>query len=175
MTHNVVYLFSIYHGEFITQNLGNYQADMTISPSSLNQSKLLKYLQQIIKHLILRCNAKGLKLTRPSMKTGRYQMLKEHHHIDDRKDKKRSVPPSVLLSIIAGTHDIRIRDQLIRGGGVHHAKCPMVSHNLQRNSHVNEVIKMVYGHAFVSHRIEANLSCSKISHSILYNIRSNYS
>ena len=38
MTHNVVYLFS-------TPNLGNYQADMTISPLSLNQSKLLKYFQ----------------------------------------------------------------------------------------------------------------------------------
>jgi hypothetical protein len=25
------------------------------------------------------------------MKTGRYQMLKEHHHVDERKDKKRSV------------------------------------------------------------------------------------
>ena len=35
MTHNVVYLFS-------TPNLGNYQADMTISPLVLNQSKLLK-------------------------------------------------------------------------------------------------------------------------------------
>ena len=47
MTHNVVYLFSIYHGEVITPNLGNYQADLTISPSALNQSKLLKYFQYI--------------------------------------------------------------------------------------------------------------------------------
>ena len=38
MSHNVVYLFS-------TPNLGNYQADMTISPLALNQSKLLKYFQ----------------------------------------------------------------------------------------------------------------------------------
>ena len=38
---NVVYLFSI-------PNLGNSQADMTISPLALNQSKLLKYFQQII-------------------------------------------------------------------------------------------------------------------------------
>ena len=38
MAHNVVYLFS-------TLNLNNYQADMTISPLALNQSKLLKYLQ----------------------------------------------------------------------------------------------------------------------------------
>ena len=30
MTHNVVYLFS-------TPNLGNYQADMTISPLAINQ------------------------------------------------------------------------------------------------------------------------------------------
>ena len=45
MTHNVVYLFSIYHGEVITPNFGNYQADMTNSPSALTQSKLLKYLQ----------------------------------------------------------------------------------------------------------------------------------
>ena len=36
--HNVVYLFS-------TPNLGNYQADMTISSLALNQSKLLKYFQ----------------------------------------------------------------------------------------------------------------------------------
>ena len=41
MSHNAVYLFS-------TPNLGNYQADMTISPLALNQSKLLKYFQQII-------------------------------------------------------------------------------------------------------------------------------
>ena len=39
MTHNVVYLFS-------TPNLGNYQANMTISPLALNQSKLLKYFQK---------------------------------------------------------------------------------------------------------------------------------
>ena len=38
MSHNVVYLFS-------TPNSGNYQADMTISPLALNQSKLLKYFQ----------------------------------------------------------------------------------------------------------------------------------
>ena len=37
MSH-VIYLFS-------TLNLGNYQADMTISPLALNQSKLLKYFQ----------------------------------------------------------------------------------------------------------------------------------
>ena len=47
MTHNVVYLFSTYHGEVITPNLGSYQADMTISPSDLNRSKLLKYYQKI--------------------------------------------------------------------------------------------------------------------------------
>ena len=38
MGHNVVYLFS-------TPNLGTYQADMTISPLALNQSKLLQYYQ----------------------------------------------------------------------------------------------------------------------------------
>ena len=38
MSHNVVYLFS-------TPNLGNYPADMTISPLALNQTKLLKYFQ----------------------------------------------------------------------------------------------------------------------------------
>ena len=38
MTHNLVYLFS-------TPNLGNYHADMTISPLALNQSKLLKNFQ----------------------------------------------------------------------------------------------------------------------------------
>ena len=37
MSH-VLYLFS-------TPNLGNYQANMTISPLALNQSKLLKYFQ----------------------------------------------------------------------------------------------------------------------------------
>jgi hypothetical protein len=26
------------------------------------------------------------------MKTGRYKMLKEHHHVDGRKNAKRSVP-----------------------------------------------------------------------------------
>ena len=52
MSHNVVYLFSIYDEMthnlvylFSTPNLGNYQADMTISPVGLNQSKLLKYFQ----------------------------------------------------------------------------------------------------------------------------------
>ena len=52
MSHNVVYLFSIYdemtHNVvhlFSTPNLGNYQANMTISPLALNQSKLLKYFQ----------------------------------------------------------------------------------------------------------------------------------
>ena len=43
MTHNVVYLFSIFHDEVLTPNLGNYQADMTISPSALNQTKLLEH------------------------------------------------------------------------------------------------------------------------------------
>ena len=38
MSHNVVCLFS-------TPNLGKYQADMTISPLALDQSKLLKYFQ----------------------------------------------------------------------------------------------------------------------------------
>ena len=38
MTHNVVYLFS-------TPNFGNYQANMTISPLALNQSRLLKYFK----------------------------------------------------------------------------------------------------------------------------------
>ena len=31
--------------EVITPNLGNYQADMTISPTAINQSKLLEYFQ----------------------------------------------------------------------------------------------------------------------------------
>ena len=52
MSHNVVYLFSIYDKMshnfiylFSNPNLGNYQADMMISPLALNQSKLLKYFQ----------------------------------------------------------------------------------------------------------------------------------
>ena len=45
MTPNVVYLFSTYHGEVITPNLGNYEADMTISTTAINQSKLLKYFR----------------------------------------------------------------------------------------------------------------------------------
>ena len=52
MSHNLIYLFSIYdemtHNVlylFSTPNLGNYQADMTISSLPLNQSKLLKYFQ----------------------------------------------------------------------------------------------------------------------------------
>ena len=51
-SHNVVYLFSIYDETshnvvylFSTPNLGNYQADMAISPLALNESKLLKYFQ----------------------------------------------------------------------------------------------------------------------------------
>ena len=59
MSHNVVYLFSIYDEMthdvvylFSTPNLGNYQADMTISPLVLNQSKLLKYFHYIINSLI---------------------------------------------------------------------------------------------------------------------------
>ena len=49
MSHDVVYLFSIYdemsHNVvylFSTPNLGNYQADMTISPLALNQIKTPK-------------------------------------------------------------------------------------------------------------------------------------
>ena len=52
MSHNVVYLFSIYNEMthnvvylFSSPNLGDYQADMTISPLTLNQSKLFKYFQ----------------------------------------------------------------------------------------------------------------------------------
>ena len=52
MSHNVIYLFSTYDEMtrnvvylFSTPNLGNYQADMTISPLALNQSKLLTYFQ----------------------------------------------------------------------------------------------------------------------------------
>ena len=52
MSHNVVCLFSIYdemsHNVVYlvsTPNLGNHQANMTISPLALNQSKLLKYFQ----------------------------------------------------------------------------------------------------------------------------------
>ena len=52
MSHNVVYLFSIYDDMthnvvylFSSQNLGKYQADMTILPLALKQSKLLKYFQ----------------------------------------------------------------------------------------------------------------------------------
>ena len=49
MSHNVVYLFSLYDEIthvvylFSTPNLVNYQADMTSSPLALNQSKLVKY------------------------------------------------------------------------------------------------------------------------------------
>ena len=52
ISHNVVHLFSIYDEMtynviylFSTPNLGNNQANMTISPLALNQSKLLKYFQ----------------------------------------------------------------------------------------------------------------------------------
>ena len=45
ISRNVVYLFS-------TQNLGNCQANMTIPPLALNQSKLLKYFQYIIMSII---------------------------------------------------------------------------------------------------------------------------
>jgi hypothetical protein len=40
ITSNVVYLFSIFHGDVITPNLGSYRADMTISPTAPSQSKL---------------------------------------------------------------------------------------------------------------------------------------
>ena len=40
MIHNVVYLFSIYHGKVITPNLGNYQADMTIYGQLLTNQTL---------------------------------------------------------------------------------------------------------------------------------------
>ena len=53
MSHNVVYLFSIYdemsHNVvylFSTPNLGNYQADIRIPPSALNQSKRLQYFNK---------------------------------------------------------------------------------------------------------------------------------
>ena len=59
MNHNVVYLFLIYDEMthyvlylFSTPNLGNYQAGMRISPLALNQSKLLKYFQKIIRNFI---------------------------------------------------------------------------------------------------------------------------
>ena len=32
---NVIYFFSVFHGEVITQNLDNYQADLAISPTAL--------------------------------------------------------------------------------------------------------------------------------------------
>ena len=54
MSHNVVYLFSIYdemsHNVvylFSTPNLGNYQADMTISPLAL---KIFLYYKYFAKH-----------------------------------------------------------------------------------------------------------------------------
>ena len=37
--------FNIPRGEVITPNLCNYKADMTISPTALNQLNLLKYFQ----------------------------------------------------------------------------------------------------------------------------------
>ncbi|XP_028392993.1 beta-1,4-galactosyltransferase 1-like [Dendronephthya gigantea] len=37
-----------------------------------------------------RCTAKGLKLTRPSMKIGRYKMLKKYHYVDSRKNQGRT-------------------------------------------------------------------------------------
>ena len=59
MSHNVIYSFSIYDERtlnvvhiFSTPSLGSYQADMTISPLALNQSKLLKYFQLIIIYFI---------------------------------------------------------------------------------------------------------------------------
>ena len=45
LRHNVVYVFSIFNGDVITPNLGNYRTDMTISSTALNQSKLLNYFQ----------------------------------------------------------------------------------------------------------------------------------
>ena len=49
MSHNVVYLVSIYdemtHNAVYLFSTPNYQADMTISTLAFNQSKLLKYFQ----------------------------------------------------------------------------------------------------------------------------------
>jgi hypothetical protein len=37
------------------------------------------------------------------MKTGRYKMLKEHHHVDGRKNAKRSVPVlAITINVSAG-------------------------------------------------------------------------
>ena len=60
LRHNVVYVFSIFNGDVITPNLGNYRTDMTISSTALNQSKLLNYFQSKSSILIAcatSCNA----------------------------------------------------------------------------------------------------------------------
>ena len=43
-----MHVFSIFNGDVITPNLGNYQTDMTTSSTAFNQSKLLNYFQKII-------------------------------------------------------------------------------------------------------------------------------
>ena len=43
--HNVIYVFSVLYDDVITPYLGNYQMDMTISSTTLNQSKLFNYFQ----------------------------------------------------------------------------------------------------------------------------------
>ena len=42
---NVEYVFSIFYGDFVTPNLGNYQTVMTIASTAHSQSKLLSYSQ----------------------------------------------------------------------------------------------------------------------------------
>ena len=59
ISHNVVYLFSIY-GEmthnvvylFSTPSLGNYQADMTISPLALKQSNVVQPCCNMMLHCV---------------------------------------------------------------------------------------------------------------------------
>ncbi len=53
LRHNVVYVFSIFNGDVITPNLGNYRTDMTISSTALNQSKFLNYFGKIIFYIAL--------------------------------------------------------------------------------------------------------------------------
>ena len=52
LRHNVEYVFSVFYGDVITPNLGNYRTDMTILSTALNQRKLLNYFHLLINIVI---------------------------------------------------------------------------------------------------------------------------
>ena len=48
LRHNVVYAFSVFYGDDITPNLGNYRTDLMILSTALKQSKYLNNFQYYV-------------------------------------------------------------------------------------------------------------------------------